>query len=262
MEHESKFDRALPRVLVHEGGYVNHPDDPGGATNKGVTQGTYNSWLKSQGKSQKSVRDITDKEVAAIYKNSYWDAVKADQLPAGVAYCVFDAAINSGPGRAVRWLQKVVGAKADGVVGPQTLGLTSDKDPTDIINEYCDRRLAFMKRLRHWNTFKTGWTRRVSEVRKQSLEWALKGDSSDSVVEAPGKADKPPRKPSESRTIKAGAMSGGGGVGAVLTEQAEKIEPLVGLSDILLYFFAAMAIGGAAWAIYARLDDMKEGRDD
>ena len=258
---DDRFERALPKLLVHEGGYVNHPDDPGGATNKGVTQRTYNSWRRQEGHAQRSVREITDAEVAAIYRDSYWDAIRGDDLPEGVAYCVFDAAVNSGPARAVRWLQKCVGARADAVVGPETLGATAERDPTSIISDYCDKRLAFMKRLRHWNSFKNGWTRRVAEVRKQSLEWALTGDGSDSEVEAKGKADRPPKKPSESRTIKGGSAAAAGGVGAALAEQAEQIEPVVGVSDVLLYIFIALILAGAGYAIYARLDDMRDERN-
>ena len=256
------FQRALPKILVHEGGFVDHPDDPGGATNKGVTQGTYNSWRRQTGQPQRSVREITDNEVHAIYKDSYWDAVKADSLPDGVAYCTFDAAVNSGPGRAVRWLQQSVGARVDGVVGPETLGKAEAADPQDTINKYCDMRLAFMKRLRHWNSFKNGWTRRVAEVRRQAVEWALTGDARDSEVESKGKADKAARKPSESRTIKGGATAVGGGIGAAINEQIEKIEALTGVSDVLHWVFIGLVLAGAAWAIYARLDDMRNGRDD
>ena len=256
-----RFQRALPKILVHEGGFVNHPDDPGGATNKGITQRTYNNWLRSQGTEQRSVRQITDEEVHAIYREGYWDSVQADKLPPGVAYCVFDAAVNSGPGRAVRWLQECIGAKVDGVVGPETIGASNDANAVETVNDYCDKRLAFMKRLRHWNTFKNGWTRRVREVRKQSLEWATGDAPSDSEVEAPGKADRPPRKPSESRTIKGGSAAAAGGVGAALTEQAEQIEPLIGVSEILRYAFLALILAGAAYAIYARLDDWKAGRE-
>jgi len=171
---KDRFFRAFALLSVHEGAYSNHPDDPGGATMKGVTQRTYDADRDRRGLPRKDVREISNSEVERIYRGQYWNAVKADDLPDGLAYCVFDAAVNSGPGRAARWLQQEVGAKVDGVVGSETIAAARQKDTRRVIDRYCDRRLAFMKRLRHWPTFKNGWTRRVSEVRAQSLEWAEK----------------------------------------------------------------------------------------
>ena len=81
-----RFERALPRILAHEGGYVDDPRDPGGATNKGITHKTYSGWLRSKGLPDKNVRYISDAEVAAIYRQNYWDRIQGDNLPAGVAY--------------------------------------------------------------------------------------------------------------------------------------------------------------------------------
>ena len=172
----TRFDRALPLILQHEGGYVNHPADPGGATNRGVTQRTYDSYRERNRRAPRDVRKITSAEVAAIYRGQYWNAVRADDLPSGMAYCVFDAAVNSGPGRAVRWLQACIGATVDGVVGNETITLTAKADPVALIGAYCDIRLAFMKRLRHWPTFGRGWSNRVELVRLQAIEWTSGGD--------------------------------------------------------------------------------------
>jgi lysozyme family protein len=139
---------------------------------KGVTQRTYSAYRRRKGISNLSVRHIKDDEVTEIYKTQYWDAVRGDDLPAGLAYCVYDAAVNSGPSRAAKWLQRLVGVARDGVIGNQTLAAVLDHDVKDLIDRYCDYRLAFMKRLRHWSSFKNGWTRRVAEVREQSKKWA------------------------------------------------------------------------------------------
>jgi lysozyme family protein len=171
-----RFERAFALLKVHEGGYVNHPRDPGGATNKGVTQRTYDAYRARINQPRQDVRSISHFEVRTIYKQQYWDAVQADHLPHGVAYCVFDAAANSGPGQAARWLQRSVGAGVDGVVGNETIAAARRADRSHTINAYCDMRLAFMKRLKHWGAFKNGWTRRVSEVRAQSLAWAAAKD--------------------------------------------------------------------------------------
>ena len=104
---KANFDKSLALVLVHEGGYVNHPKDPGGATNRGVTQAVYDAYRKTRGKAGQSVKFITDEEVNAIYKFQYWDRVQGDLLPAGLDYAVFDFAVNSGVGRASKYLQAV-----------------------------------------------------------------------------------------------------------------------------------------------------------
>ena len=252
-----RFERALPKILIHEGGFVNHPKDPGGATNFGITQNTYNNWLRSKGGQQRSVRQITQEEVSAIYREGYWDSVRADSLPEGVAYCVFDAAVNSGPGRAVRWLQSVIGAKVDGVVGNETLTKAQEMDSHNLINGYCDMRLAFMKRLPHWSTFGRGWSRRVSEVRRQALEWASGGRVTDSVVEAPGKADMAPEKPSQSGEVKGGATAGVGAVGIAISDAASTIEPVAQFSDTLRWVFVVLVVAGAVWTIYSRINKVE-----
>jgi len=167
-----RFERAFALLDEHEGGYSNHPDDPGGATMRGVTQAVYNHYLRRKGRGIHSVQHITESEVREIYRRQYWDAVRADDLPEGVAYCVFDAAVNSGPARAARWLQSLIGAQVDGVIGLETIDKAATTPAVPLIDRYCDKRLAFMRSLRHWSTFKNGWTRRVHEVRTQAKEWA------------------------------------------------------------------------------------------
>jgi lysozyme family protein len=191
-----------------------------------VTQATYNSFRVQRNLPHRDVRQIEDSEVSAIYRQQYWDAVRADELPSGVAYCVFDAAVNSGPGRAVRWLQKMVGAKMDGIVGNETLSLAASIPPETIINKFCDYRLAFVRRLRHFDAFGRGWERRIREVRAQSVAWATNAVIPESTVEAPGKADGPEktsatlkdmvRDPTSMTTItgvlgSAGALTSGSG---------------------------------------------------
>jgi len=185
-----RFPRAFDLLKVHEGGFSDHPRDPGGATMKGVTQRTYDAYRFRQKQPPRHVRKITNAEVERIYRTQYWHAVHADDLPPGVAYCVFDAAVNSGPGRAVRWLQTVIGAQVDGIVGNETVGLARDVPPDALIHKYCDRRLAFMKSLKHWPSFKNGWSRRVHEVRAQSIEWAFNDQIATETTEPPqAKAD-------------------------------------------------------------------------
>jgi lysozyme family protein len=157
------FDKALAAVLVHEGGYVNNPKDPGGMTNLGCTKTV---WEEHCGHAvdEKVMRALTPADVAPLYKSKYWDKVKGDDLPSGVDYVVFDAAINSGPGRAAKWLQACVGVEPDGGIGPKTLAAVRAFDAKQLIDDYGKRRLSFLYDLPTWDTFGKGWARRVNEV--------------------------------------------------------------------------------------------------
>ena len=164
---------ALAHVLKSEGGYVNHPSDPGGRTNLGVTQRVWEEWVKHD-VDEKQMRELTPEMVAPLYQEKYWQRVKGDELPAGIDYCVFDASVNSGVGRASKWLQEVCGTQPDGVIGPMTLRVAEAIVPTDLVNMYCDKRLAFLRELKTWETFGKGWERRVEEVRSHALTMIAK----------------------------------------------------------------------------------------
>jgi len=166
----ANFKSALDHVLKSEGGFVNHPKDPGGMTNLGCTKNTWEEYI-GHPVSESDMRDLTPELVAPLYKRKYWDKVAGDDLPSGVDYAVFDAAINSGPGRAAKWLQEVVGVTADGSIGKGTLAAVHTMDVQDLIAKYNDRRLQFLEGLPTFSTFGKGWSRRVSEV--QSAASAL-----------------------------------------------------------------------------------------
>ncbi len=165
------FEYSLKNVLVHEGGWADHPQDPGGATMKGVTLNTFRRYYGSS-KSKDDLRSISNDQLEHIYRTGYWDRSKCDDLPSGVDYAVFDAAVNSGPGRAARWLQAAVGADQDGGIGPATLGKVSAMDPKEMIGEMLDRRLRFLQGLDTWPTFGKGWERRVEGVRQIAIKMA------------------------------------------------------------------------------------------
>jgi lysozyme family protein len=163
------FQRALALVLRHEGGFVNHPKDPGGATNKGITIAVFRE-VYGKGKTVDDLKRITDEQVAHIYRTRYWAKVRGDDLPAGLDYAVFDFAVNSGPARVAKHLQRIVGVTQDGVIGPQTLAaLRERKDVAYLINRLCDDRLAFLRSLSTYKTFGKGWERRVEDVRRDAL---------------------------------------------------------------------------------------------
>ena len=160
---KENFDQALAAILHHEGGYVDHPKDPGGRTNLGCTQRVWEEWV-GHPVDEKAMRGLTPELVAPLYKAKYWDRIKGDELPTGVDYVVFDAAINSGPGRAAKWLQTVVGAVPDGAIGAGTLAKVAAMPAADIVEKYQETRLQFLQSLPTWDTFGKGWGRRVAEV--------------------------------------------------------------------------------------------------
>ena len=168
---KDNFEQSLKMILHHEGGYVNHPSDPGGRTNLGVTQSVYESWV-DRPVTEDEMRSLTVEDVTPIYKRNYWDRVKGDDLPSGVDFAVMDLAVNGGTGRGAKMLQKVVGVPQDGGIGPQTLGAVGRMDPVDTIEQYAAEREAFYRRLNTFDTFGRGWLRRNEETRMAAIKMA------------------------------------------------------------------------------------------
>jgi lysozyme family protein len=190
---EKNFERSLLNVLVHEGGFVNHPSDPGGATNKGITIATFRKWVKRNG-TVEDLKALTKEQAAKVYRAQYWNAVRADELPSGIDYAVFDIAVNSGPSRAVKILQEAVGATIDGKIGPATIAAAQKADPIHTINVITAIRMDFLRSLRTWDTFGKGWSRRVSDVREDALQ--LTPNVKQAPIPIPPKPVPVPEKPS------------------------------------------------------------------
>ena len=154
---------------------MNHPRDPGGRTNLGVTQKVYEEWV-GYPVTERVMRNLTPAHVRALYLTKYWDRVKGDELPGGLDLSVFDFAVNAGPNRAKRYLQMLVGTKPDGIIGPKTMQALKDKVSAvgvkELIRGYADLRHRYYRRLRHFSTFGRGWTRRVNEVEQAALRMA------------------------------------------------------------------------------------------
>jgi lysozyme family protein len=161
---EINFKNALNHVLVHEGGWSDHPMDPGGATMKGVTLITFRRHF-GEGKTREDLRNISDGELEKIYGSGYWHKCHCNDLPSGIDYAVFDAAVNSGPGRSAKWLQASVGAEQDGSIGSETLAHVKEHAPIEVIDDICDLRLDFLRALSTWSDFGKGWEKRVEGVR-------------------------------------------------------------------------------------------------
>ncbi len=170
----SIYDEALRRLLAHEGGYSNHPSDPGGPTNFGITLADYRRYIKPDATAA-DLRTMSVDQAKAIYRKRYWDAQRCDELPAGVDYSIFDYGVNSGVGRSGKVLRRVVGLPADtSAVTDQVLAYARVRDPKVLVAAICDERLAFLQSLKTWPVFGRGWGTRVAEVRAVSLALAGK----------------------------------------------------------------------------------------
>jgi lysozyme family protein len=167
----STFERALALVLQHEGGYVDHPADPGGATKYGITKATLETH-RGRPMRKADVQALTVGEAGAIYRATYWDGIRGDALPAGLDYCLFDFAVNSGQARAVIGLQRALGVADDGRLGPLTLSASLKADPERLVRTICAGRMAFLRKLSTFRTFGKGWTRRVAGVEAEALRMA------------------------------------------------------------------------------------------
>lgn len=196
---QSNFELCLSLVLGHEGGYSDHPNDAGGKTNHGVIQTVYDSYRRRKGMIPRHVQQITMGEIREIYKTLYWDKIEGDQLPVGIDYCVFDAAVNSGPSRGARWLQQAINKvartsrlKVDENIGPSTLDASDDYDPIALIDVMLDLRIGFMRVSKNtktgaalWPSFGRGWTNRLyGYLAPGAAEAARKADGVDDRAKA------------------------------------------------------------------------------
>ena len=169
MKHN--WEEALKHILKWEGGYVNHPSDPGGRTNLGVTQRVWEEWTGKPA-TEADMRGLTIEMVTPLYKKRFWDAIRGDDLPSGVDLCVFDCAVNAGTGRAARFLQQTVGVVADGAIGPKTLEAVTKMSADEIIEKFCDLREAHFKSLSTFNVFGKGWMRRLDGIEAECKQMA------------------------------------------------------------------------------------------
>tara|TARA_B100000035_G_scaffold274231_1_gene250505 strand:- start:1470 stop:1997 length:528 start_codon:yes stop_codon:yes gene_type:complete len=162
------YKKCLELILHHEGGYVNHPKDPGGETNMGVTKRVYDEWCITEDLAPKEMKDLQFEDVAPIYKKNYWDRVKGDNLPSGLDLCIFDFGVNAGTGRAAKFIQSIIGTTVDGGIGPNTLktleAYISVEGLEATIDAYQDKRQEYYESLSTFETFGKGWTRRVTET--------------------------------------------------------------------------------------------------
>jgi lysozyme family protein len=265
-----EFERALPRVLVHEGGFSDHPKDPGGATMKGVTQRVFTEYLTANGQPSRDVRTITDAELQAIYRKRYWDQAKCDRLAPGVSYVVFDGSVNSGVAQSVKWLQRALQGMGlyqgaiDGIIGQGTIlaaGGVNDNDA--LIARIIERREAFLRSLTTFKTFGKGWLSRIANVKATGQAWAT-GSVGPAVSYAPGgeaKAFLSSAKPAPALAVADASTGGGIGSGtlaATLQQVQDQLAPFSYSSELigkvvvgLIIVSATLTVGGLAYRWWA-----------
>jgi len=219
------YDTALRRLLTHEGGYTNHPDDPGGPTNFGITIADYRRYVKPDATAD-DVRAMPLGEAESIYRRRYWDAQRCDDLPAGIDYAVFDYGVNSGVGRSGKVLRRVLRlADTSSKITDEVIAAARAGDACEIAAAICDERLRFLKSLKTWDVFGKGWERRVAEVKAAALAMA-----------------RPRVAPSAAPAKAGGAVVAAGGAAATAHQ--------AGLPPFAVFAIAAAAALGAAIVIH------------
>ena len=249
----TSFDEALRRLLAHEGGYGNHPSDPGGPTKYGITIADYRRYVKADA-SAADVKAMPVAQAKAIYRLKYWDALACDRLPAGLDYAVFDYGVNSGTGRVAKVLRQIVGAPAGNGIDADVLARIAARDARTLIGAMCDERMAFLRRLKTFSAFGKGWTRRVAEVRAASLALAARtqspapaqpdagGDDRFAGAVAPGGKGIAPINHAAQR----GSAAAAAAAGAVAAEQAHA-NGLSATTVLAIVLLAGVAGAGVWW---------------
>jgi lysozyme family protein len=220
------FDRCHEVTAKWEGGWSNHPSDPGGKTMYGVTEAVYHAWLRAQGLPTKPVRGITKAEALALYKSEYWHAAKCETLAAGVDLAVYDASVNSGVGRGRKWLLASIG-------GPDV----------QTVKNICRKRLSFMQGLAIFKTFGRGWTNRVADIEAKGVAWALAAVTTGGVVKKTLERESESARSTAGKQTTGGGAAGGGGAVAA----PEAADQMAAGSLVVFIVLVAIVAGFLLW---------------
>lgn len=164
----NNWDKSFAELIKSEGGFVNNPKDPGGATNWGVTKAVWEAWVKHT-VTVDDMKNLTQEEVKPLYYEKYWKPVKADELPIGVDFLVFSFGVNAGVGRAIKTLQTSLGVVADGAIGSNTMKKIQEADSKTLIENFSNAKISFYKSLSTFPTFGKGWLNRVEREKAEAL---------------------------------------------------------------------------------------------
>ncbi len=267
----ANFDKCMPVVLRYEGGFSNHPRDPGGVTLEGIIQRVYDGYRDRMGKPRRALTQFMRgtaewmAERNAIYRSQYWNAIRGDELPAGVDLAVFDGAVNSGPFQSIKWLQRALGnVEVDGQLGEATLAaLAAHPDHDRLIADMESRRLGMLKTLTTWRDFGRGWSARVSNVKAISQAWATGSVGPEPISahmsggDAKAYASDVAQPMLDAHQAGTGAV-GGASLSGVIASSKDSLASVVGTSHIVDNIYltltlagVAIAIGGVAYAFWS-----------
>lgn len=254
---EANYPYILKKMLRYEGGFANHPKDPGGRTLQGVTQAVYDKYRKKKGRPTQKLTagmmgtPLWEAEMAEIYRGGYWLPVQGPTVHHGVDGALFDYGVNSGPGRAIRVAQKLCGRPVTGRLTADDVTAINKRSPAQLVDAICDERLAFVKSLRTWRTFGGGWTSRIRDVRNYcgALARGKKPIAATSEPSPAGKAQVPKTTKTKGAVI-AGGGAAGGGAGATFGDWIVA-NPAIVCGTIIV------AIVGVAFLFY-KLDQWRD----
>ena len=196
------FEACMTKVRLHEGGYANHPNDPGGETNFGISKGRYPGL---------NIRRLTWDQAKAIYGRDYWAPLSGDDLPAGTRLVALDPGINSGVKRGAEWLQRALGVKADGAIGPKTIAAAQRTRAMVVIRDACANRMGFLRGLKTWGSFGRGWSRRVASVEAAAVRMALTASKAEVVPVLRAQAEVADARALRQQAKAGGSVAAGGG---------------------------------------------------
>lgn len=247
---KADFAKCMPIILAYEGGYSNHPRDPGGVTLEGIIQRVYDGYRQRKARPLRPLRPEMrgtpdwQRERDEIYRAQYWQAVRGDELPAGIDLVVFDGAVNSGPFQSVKWLQRALGmTDCDGHLGEATMAaLNRHPDHDALIADICARRLGMLRQLSTWDAFGKGWAKRVANVKAIGQAWATGSvgpapvSAHESKGDAKGYASDVAQPSVDSGDAIKGAL-GSGSIGATLQSVKDQIAPIAQSSDWLMQLY-------------------------
>ena len=248
------YDESLRRLLIHEGGYSNHPQDPGGPTNYGITIHDARKYWKADATAA-DVRAMPIEVAKGIYKSKYWNALRCDELPPGVDYSVFDYGVNSGTSRAAKVFQRVLAVPVTGGVDDLAVAAARERNASAIITAICDERLRFLQGLSTWPVFGAGWGRRVREVRAAALCMAAAKPAASTPGSGAriGKGEAPLNRNDRTGTV--GAIIAGGAAAAQQAHQAGARPAVIAL---IIVATITLAVGGFMfWRRRQRLQQEK-----
>lgn len=228
---KGNFLRCHEVTAKWEGGWSDHPADPGGKTMYGVTQAVFDAWNVAHGRPKTSVRYISRADALAIYQSNYWNAAKCESLDAGVDLAVYDASVNSGVSRGRKWLLASVGGSA-----------------VETVKRICAKRLGFVQSLAIWKTFGKGWARRIADVEAKGVAWALAAQTTPAVVKK--SLDREAATAKETAKKQTGSAVATGGSGAVATQAPDNADQMAATSLTIFIVLAALVAGFLIWRAY------------